>query len=68
MTAQLAGGDLIEVDVIIDVKAHHHLMVRTDETAPSQYLSRDQVRILSTRGEYATIRLPERTAIKYNLV
>ena len=63
-----ANAELIEIEVIIDLKAHHHLMVRTDETSPSQYLSRDRVKILSRRGEYATISLPERVAINYNLI
>lgn len=61
-------NDHIEVDVILDRKEPHKLLVRTDETSEPILMTRERVKIVSVNGIYATLSLPERTAINYNLI
>ena len=57
-----------EVEVIVVSMTANFITVRTDEDARPIKVPRENMHIVATSGPYATISLPENTAIAYNLV
>lgn len=57
-----------EVEVIVVSMTANFITVRTDEDSKPIKVPRENMHIVSTSGLYATISLPENTAIAYNLV
>ena len=58
----------VDVEVILEERSKHYLVVRSDETSDRRTLERSGVKILAEDGQIATLEMQEHLAISLGLI